>query len=359
MAVENLNVVMSRVGLLDIHLEFWIVLGFVLFLLDRRWIERRQADDATTRAAAPGRRRSTSPVPAPAASPAVSPSGGRGASRPEPRSAPRPPSSGRARSRCSRCRHRLHVGDHRDGTAATRAWRGAFGRAVARESFGIVLALAAHADRDLHDHVDAVVPPLRLELAPWVDNLGATWRLPPQRDRVDEARSEDRPGDPDPPVLRAPLEVDPAAAPDQLLREGLRHRHRADPRDRQPVHLLGERRRDPVSCALAWRRLRDWRAGFITSRFFGQYLPWFLPGRGRPSSSTCCRWCRSWCSRSRTCAARPPTRRSSSANRTPARSRCTRRRASRRSRRAHVYRPFVVVYRDRGGRGVLAGSGRS
>jgi len=30
MAVENLNVVMSRVGLLDIHLEFWMVLAFVL-----------------------------------------------------------------------------------------------------------------------------------------------------------------------------------------------------------------------------------------------------------------------------------------------------------------------------------------
>jgi hypothetical protein len=43
MAVENLNVVMSRVGLLDIHVEFWIVLAFVLFLLDRRWLERRQA----------------------------------------------------------------------------------------------------------------------------------------------------------------------------------------------------------------------------------------------------------------------------------------------------------------------------
>jgi dolichyl-phosphate-mannose--protein O-mannosyl transferase len=45
MAVENLNVVMSRTGLLDIHLEFWAVLGFVFVLLDRRWLERRQAAD--------------------------------------------------------------------------------------------------------------------------------------------------------------------------------------------------------------------------------------------------------------------------------------------------------------------------
>ena len=53
MAVEDLNVVMSRVGLLDIHLEFWILVGFVLFVLDRRWIERRQAADDETRGPPP------------------------------------------------------------------------------------------------------------------------------------------------------------------------------------------------------------------------------------------------------------------------------------------------------------------
>lgn len=45
LAVESLNVVMSRVGLLDIHLEFWIVLGYLFLLLDRRWIERRTPPD--------------------------------------------------------------------------------------------------------------------------------------------------------------------------------------------------------------------------------------------------------------------------------------------------------------------------
>ena len=29
---------------------------------------------------------------------------------------------------------------------------------------------------------------------------------------------------------------------------------------------------------VAWRRLRDWRAGLITIAFLAQYLPWFLPG---------------------------------------------------------------------------------
>ena len=45
LAVESLNVVMSRVGLLDIHLEFWIVLGYLFLLLDRRWIDRRTPPD--------------------------------------------------------------------------------------------------------------------------------------------------------------------------------------------------------------------------------------------------------------------------------------------------------------------------
>jgi dolichyl-phosphate-mannose-protein mannosyltransferase len=41
LAVENLNVVLSRSALLDIHLEFWVVLGFLFLLLDRRWIDPR------------------------------------------------------------------------------------------------------------------------------------------------------------------------------------------------------------------------------------------------------------------------------------------------------------------------------
>ena len=32
---------MSRVAMLDIHLAFWVVLGFLCLLLDRRWIDRR------------------------------------------------------------------------------------------------------------------------------------------------------------------------------------------------------------------------------------------------------------------------------------------------------------------------------
>jgi dolichyl-phosphate-mannose--protein O-mannosyl transferase len=41
LATEGLSFVQSRVAMLDIFVTFWIVLGSVLLLLDRRWIDRR------------------------------------------------------------------------------------------------------------------------------------------------------------------------------------------------------------------------------------------------------------------------------------------------------------------------------
>jgi len=48
LAVESLNVVLSRSALLDIHLEFWVVAGSLFLLLDRRWIDRRSPPDPGT-----------------------------------------------------------------------------------------------------------------------------------------------------------------------------------------------------------------------------------------------------------------------------------------------------------------------
>ncbi|MGH2629938.1 MAG: phospholipid carrier-dependent glycosyltransferase, partial [Actinomycetota bacterium] len=47
-AVDGLNVVLSRTALLDIHLAFWVALGFLCLVLDRRWIDRRTPTDPTT-----------------------------------------------------------------------------------------------------------------------------------------------------------------------------------------------------------------------------------------------------------------------------------------------------------------------
>ena len=58
LALEHLNVVQSRVALLDIHLEFWVVVGFVCLLLDRRWIDARTPPE-------PGPEPGSAPDPAP------------------------------------------------------------------------------------------------------------------------------------------------------------------------------------------------------------------------------------------------------------------------------------------------------
>jgi dolichyl-phosphate-mannose-protein mannosyltransferase len=44
LATENLNFVQSRTSMLDIFVTFWIVVGFLFLVLDRRWIDRRTAD---------------------------------------------------------------------------------------------------------------------------------------------------------------------------------------------------------------------------------------------------------------------------------------------------------------------------
>jgi dolichyl-phosphate-mannose-protein mannosyltransferase len=50
LALEHLSVVLSRQALLDIHLQLWIVAGFLCLVLDRRWIDLR------TRRGPPGER---------------------------------------------------------------------------------------------------------------------------------------------------------------------------------------------------------------------------------------------------------------------------------------------------------------
>ena len=213
MAVENLNVVMSRTGLLDVHLEFWVVLGFVFVLLDRRWLERRQAADderAPRRAMDPEVRTG-----APRRGPSSRRCGDRGASPPAPPWAPRPRSSGPAPSRCSPWSLIAFVWETSRRHRGLVGWRGAFGRAVARESFGIVLALLL---TPIAIYMLTWVPWFHhfgWSWHAWVDNMGATWRFHHSGIEWTKLDPEDRPADADPPVLRPPVEVDPVAAPDQ------------------------------------------------------------------------------------------------------------------------------------------------
>ena len=41
LALESLSVVLSRLALLDVHVQLWIVAGFLCLVLDRRWIDVR------------------------------------------------------------------------------------------------------------------------------------------------------------------------------------------------------------------------------------------------------------------------------------------------------------------------------
>jgi dolichyl-phosphate-mannose-protein mannosyltransferase len=41
LATEHLSVVLSRLALLDVHLQLWVLVGFLCLVLDRRWIDRR------------------------------------------------------------------------------------------------------------------------------------------------------------------------------------------------------------------------------------------------------------------------------------------------------------------------------
>ncbi len=271
MAVEDLNVVMSRTGLLDVHLEFWIVLGFVLILLDRRWIERRQNREEDVGPMLPGDEPAmVRPVPSPVWRPWRF-------------------AAGAALGAACAVKwsgafalfavlviafmweaSRRHRGDMR--------WRGAIGRAIARESFGIVLAL--------------VLVPLAVYMVTWIpwmhhfgwnwgrwfDNLAATWRF--HHNGIDWTRLDPKTGlqTPTHPYYARPWKW-------ILLLRPINFYVKDFGTDTEQILAIG----NPFTfwasvvaipfVALAWRRLRDWRAGFLTVALFGQYLPWFIQTR--------------------------------------------------------------------------------
>ncbi|MEP6759320.1 MAG: phospholipid carrier-dependent glycosyltransferase [Actinomycetota bacterium] len=274
MAVENLNVVMSRTGLLDIHLEFWVVLGFLLVLLDRRWLERRQAvaDEA---APVPPDEPDAEPV---VAQPVVSP-----VWRPWRFAAGAALGAATAVKwsgafalfavlliayvwETSR-RHRGAVG-----------WPGAIGRAVARESFGIVLAL--------------VLMPIAVYMITWlpwfhhfgwswhlwVQNMGETWRF--HHSGIEWTKLDSKTGlqTPTHPYYARPWKW-------ILLLRPISFYVKDYGTDTEQILAIGNPFIFWASViaipfvAFAWRRLRDWRAGFLTIALLGQYLPWFIPGR--------------------------------------------------------------------------------
>jgi len=280
LAVEDLNVVMSRTGLLDIHLLFWIMLGFVLIVLDRRWIERRQ------RAAAE------------AAEHAEEASLAEGSDNAPPTPPPKVPSpvwrpwrfaAGAALGAATAVKWsgafalfavfiiafmwettRRHRGDM--------TWPRAFGRAVVRESFGILLALALV---PAAVYVITWLPWIHhfsWDWGLWVENQAATWRF--HHSGIEWTKLDPKTGimTPTHPYYARPWKWIPLLRPISFYVQNYGT-------DTEQILAIGNPFIFWMSLiaipfvAVAWRRLRDWRAGFLTVALFAQYLPWFLPGR--------------------------------------------------------------------------------
>ncbi len=280
MSLEGMNVVMSRTAILDVHLELWVVAGFLLLVLDRRWIERRQAridqqqdaeeeeDSEAEEEDGEGR------VPLRACSPVWRP-------------------------------YRFAAGAA-FGAATAVKWSGAmalfaavllsfmwevsrrrrrgatFGRATASalgwESFGMALAFVVV---PLGVHMLTWLPWLNhfdWDWAKWWDTQKATFRY--HRSGIEWTNLDPDTGayTPTHPYYSRPWEWFFMIRPISFFVKDLGP-------DIQQIHGIGH----PLIfwanvlaipfLAFAWRRLRDWRAGFIMVAFAGQYLPWFLVGR--------------------------------------------------------------------------------
>ena len=282
-AVDGLNVVHSRIALLDIHLAFWVSLGFLMLLLDRRWIDRR-----TERAAA------STPV-------AAEPEGGEAGDLDDERGDP--PSRLRVPSPFLRP-WRLAAGAA-FGAAMAVKWSGAMAipaavlltyiwettrrrgegrtrtnacvRTLGMETLGVVIAFA-------------IVPLLVYTLAwiPWFTHFEPNladfltqhrdmWRyhrdlrataLDPATDTFTPTHVYYSKAWTWIPMLRPVNYFVEDLGPDirQILAVG------------NPVLFWGTIWTIPY-CAWAWWRKRDWTPGFMVVAFAGLYLPWFLVAR--------------------------------------------------------------------------------
>jgi dolichyl-phosphate-mannose--protein O-mannosyl transferase len=307
LATEHLNVVESRAALLDIHLEFWVVVGFLLLLLDRRWIDRRtppkepagidDPDDPDDPDAAEG---------AEGAGPpgfALPPPGGKhvaaGSRIPSPVWRPWRFAAGIAFAAAFSVKW---SGITALGAAillsllweTTRRRRGgvsrtsAFGRAIAREGLGLVLAFLV---LPIAVYLVAYLPWFNhfghLSWSPhvWADNLKLWWKN--QTDmwhyhdtlKATALDSKTHTYTPTHPYYSRPwtwiimerpvsywVHNGAGGALSQIIAIG------------NPVIFYWNLVAMPYA-AWAWRKRGDWRAGFVLVPLLGQWLPWFLVGR--------------------------------------------------------------------------------
>jgi dolichyl-phosphate-mannose--protein O-mannosyl transferase len=300
LATEGLSIVMSRTAILDAHLTFWVVAGFLFLLLDRRWIERRQAAaDAAFQVAPDPRDVMAQAFAVPGAPPIA------GASA---EAIDTPLAAGGARVVSPLWRPWRFASGIALGAATSVKWSGAmaiatavllsylwettrrhrgritrraaFGRAFVRETFGLVLAF--------------LVVPLAVYVAiwlPWIHHFGwdwgkwwdtqaGTWRYH-FREGLTWTKLDPDTGSATPthPYYARPWEwVVPPGRPTSFFVRDLGP-------DIQQILALGS---PAIFWAnlfaipytlFSWWRTRDWRAGFVAVGFLGLFLPWLLVSR--------------------------------------------------------------------------------
>jgi len=280
-ATEHLNVVMSRTALLDVHLELWVVLGFLFLLLDRRWIERRGVDEDVGVVDPPdpvaeGETLLLAPPPQPVAVPS-------------PILRPWRLAAGAAFGAAAAVKWSgamallaafvlVYMWEttrrHRDG----RTLGSAFGRAFTRETLGIMIAF--------------LFVPIAVYMAtwlPWFHHFGWSWdrwwenmtaAIDFHRHGIQWTALDPKTGvyTPTHPYYARAWKWIIDARPTSFYVKDIGP-------DIEQVLAIG----NPFifwatifaipAAAVMWYRLRDWRAGFVVVTFAGQYLPWFLVNR--------------------------------------------------------------------------------
>ena len=280
-ATEHLNVVMSRTALLDVHLELWVVLGFLFLLLDRRWIERRtedaEVDPAVDLAAidAGGAISVVEPLPPPPV--------------PSPILRPWRLAAGVAFGAAAAVKWSgamaliaafvlVYLWETTRRRLAGRSLGSALGRTITRETLGVVIAF--------------VFIPIAVYMAtwiPWFHHFGWSWgrwmdnftaSIDFHRHGIQWTAIDPKTGiaTPTHPYYARAWKWIIDARPTSFYVKDIGP-------DIEQVLAIG----NPMifwasvvaipAVGVMWYRLRDWRAGFVVVTFAGQYLPWFLVTR--------------------------------------------------------------------------------
>lgn len=275
LSLEHLNVVMSRTAILDVHLELWVVAGFLFLVLDRRWLERKaSARDGSTRDEEPGEQTlERAPVYSPIWRPWRFAAGAAfGAATTVKWSGAMALFVGLVISYVWETVRRRHH-------APERSWWSAFGRAFASETLGLAIAFVIV---PVVVYVAIWVPWIRhfdWDLKAWWDtqvgtfdyhfNGGLEWTKEDPETGVQT---------PTHPYYARWWEWVLLIRPISFFVEDLGPDTRQILAIGNPAVFWGFVVALPYA-ALLWRRHRDWVAGFLVMTYLGLLLPWVAVSR--------------------------------------------------------------------------------